>query len=49
MSDRFYDSTTAYQGYGRGFDLAMVRQIIACAVGETTPDLTLLLMVPGRR
>ena len=46
LSDRFYDSTTAYQGYGRGLDLELVRQTIACAVGETRPDLTLLLTVP---
>ena len=46
LCDRFYDSTTAYQGYGRGLDLEMVRQTIACAVGETRPDLTLLLTVP---
>ena len=46
LCDSFYDSTVAYQGYGRGLDLAMVRQIVACAVGETRPDLTLLLMVP---
>ena len=46
LCDRFYDSTTAYQGYGRGLDLEMVRRSIACAVGETRPDLTLLLTVP---
>ena len=46
LCDRFYDSTTAYQGHGRGLDLEMVRQTIACAVGETRPDLTLLLAVP---
>jgi dTMP kinase len=46
VCDRFYDSTTAYQGHGRGLDAAMVRQMILCAVGETRPDLTLLLMVP---
>ncbi|MGP8200257.1 MAG: dTMP kinase [Limisphaerales bacterium] len=45
LCDRFYDSTTAYQGYGRGLDLELVRQTIACAVGETRPDLTLLLTV----
>src|SRR5262245_23813618 len=28
VSDRFYDSTTAYQGYGRQLDLKMVMQII---------------------
>jgi dTMP kinase len=46
LCDRFYDSTTAYQGYGRGLDLGMVRNMIDCAVGPTRPDLTLLLMVP---
>ncbi len=46
LSDRFYDSTTAYQGYGRQLDLKMVKQIIDSAVGGTRPDLTLLLQVP---
>jgi dTMP kinase len=46
LCDRFYDSTTAYQGHGRGLDLEMVWQIISCAVGETRPDLTLLLTIP---
>src|SRR5882672_2133474 len=43
LSDRFYDSTTAYQGHGRGLDLNLVKAIIEAAVGETRPDLTLLL------
>ena len=46
VCDRFYDSTTAYQGYGRQLDLETVRRIITVAVGETRPDLTLLLQVP---
>lgn len=46
VCDRFYDSTTAYQGYGRRLDLRVVRSIIEVAVGETRPDLTLLLLVP---
>jgi len=46
LCDRFYDSTTAYQGYGRQLDLKMVSSIIDSAVGETRPDLTLLLLVP---
>lgn len=46
ISDRFYDSTTAYQGYGRQLDLAQVKAIIDVAVGETRPDLTLFLRVP---
>jgi len=46
ICDRFYDSTTAYQGYGRQLDFASVKTIIDFAVGETRPDLTLLLVVP---
>ena len=46
LCDRFYDSTTAYQGYGRQLDLRMVRSIIDVAVGDTRPDLTLLFIVP---
>jgi dTMP kinase len=46
LCDRFYDSTTAYQGYGRGLDLAHVKSIIEFAVGETKPRLTLFLQVP---
>jgi len=46
LSDRFYDSTTAYQGYGRGLDLELVKGVIDFAVGETRPNLTLLLHVP---
>ncbi len=46
LCDRFYDSTTAYQGYGRQLDLAQVKAIIDFAVGDTRPDLTLLLDIP---
>src|SRR5690349_6975502 len=46
VCDRFYDSTVAYQGYGRGLDLSLVRQIIDFAVGDTRPQLTLFLHVP---
>ena len=45
LCDRFYDSTTAYQGYGRQLDLKMVKTVINVAVGETRPNLTLLLTV----
>jgi dTMP kinase len=45
LCDRFYDSTTAYQGYGRQLDLAKVATTIDFAVGDTRPDLTLLLLV----
>jgi dTMP kinase len=46
LCDRFYDSTTAYQGYGRQLDLKQVKAVIDFAVGTTRPDLTLLLVVP---
>jgi dTMP kinase len=45
LCDRFYDSTTAYQGYGRQLNLKMVKTVIDVAIGETRPDLTLLLKV----
>jgi dTMP kinase len=47
LCDRFYDSTTAYQGYGRGLGLKFVKAVIDFAVGDTQPDLTLLLHVPA--
>ena len=45
VCDRFYDSTTAYQGYGRELDLKMVQSMIDIAVGGLRPDLTLLLTI----
>ncbi|HEY4415003.1 MAG TPA: dTMP kinase [Verrucomicrobiae bacterium] len=47
LCDRFYDSTTAYQGYGRQLDLAKVKSVVEFAVGETKPKVTLLLQVPS--
>jgi dTMP kinase len=46
LCDRFYDSTTAYQGYGRELDLQLVKSVVDFAVGHTRPILTLLLSVP---
>lgn len=43
VSDRYADSTLAYQGYGRGLDLETLRAITAFATGGLTPDLTLCL------
>lgn len=43
LCDRFSDSTIAYQGYGRGFDLDTVRALDARARGGLEADLTLLL------
>jgi hypothetical protein len=39
LCDRFFDSTTAYQGYGRRLDLSLVKSIVDFAVGDTRPDL----------
>jgi dTMP kinase len=46
ICDRFYDSTTAYQGFGRQLDRETVRRIIEVAVGDTRPEVTLLLDIP---
>ena len=43
ISDRYADSTLAYQGYGRGLDLEMLRAITRFATGDLVPDLTLYL------
>lgn len=43
ISDRFYDSTTAYQGYGRGVDLKIVKHLNALVVGKAIPDVTFFL------
>ena len=46
VSDRFADSTMAYQGYGHGADRAMLATLYDIAVGEFRPDLTLILDLP---
>jgi dTMP kinase len=43
VCDRYADSTLAYQGYGRGLDLTMLRAITAFATGGLVPDLTIWL------
>jgi len=47
ISDRFAASTFAYQGYGRGLDLDLLRAANAAATGGLEPDITLLLSVPA--
>jgi dTMP kinase len=46
ICDRYADSTTAYQGYGRGLDLPMVAAINGTGTRGITPDLTFLLDIP---
>jgi len=45
ISDRYYDSTIAYQGYGHQQDLEQVRALVRYATGGLIPDLTVLLDV----
>jgi len=46
ICDRFTESTLAYQGYGRGFDLKLMRSLNSLATGGVMPDLTILLDLP---
>jgi len=43
ISDRYYDSTIAYQGYGHQQDLEQVRTLVKYATGGLVPNLTVLL------
>jgi len=43
ICDRYADSTLAYQGYGHGLDLNILRQVLAFATGGLQPDLTIYL------
>jgi dTMP kinase len=45
LCDRFDDSTFAYQGYGRGFEMAGLKAVNAFAISGLRPDLTVLLDV----
>jgi dTMP kinase len=46
LCDRFYDSTIAYQGYGRGLDLTQAQAMIDFAIGSVKPDITFFLRGP---
>lgn len=46
ISDRYYHSTLAYQGYGRGLDLKLLNQICNIAIQQQKPALTILLDLP---
>ena len=43
ISDRFSDSTMAYQGYGHGVDKSVIENIYRDAFGSFKPDLTLII------
>jgi dTMP kinase len=46
LCDRYADATVAYQGYGRGVDVDLIRELNVHATGGLTPDLTLLFDLP---
>ncbi len=46
VSDRFFDATTVYQGYARGFDLELIQQIHRIVLGDFRPDLSVVLDLP---
>lgn len=47
VCERHTDSTLAYQGYGRGLDIELLRRLNAIAAGGLEPDLTLVLDLPA--
>jgi dTMP kinase len=49
ISDRFSDSTIAYQGYGRGIPLKTLSALDKIATGGLKPDLTILLDLPPEK
>ena len=48
ICDRYYDSTTAYQGYGRGISLDVIHAMNQYATGGLSPDVTFFLDIPIR-
>ena len=46
LCDRYADATVAYQGYGRGVDVDLIRELNVHATGGLAPDLTLLFDLP---
>ena len=48
ICDRYYDSTTAYQGFGRGISLDVMYAINRYATGGLVPDMTFFLDIPIR-
>ena len=46
ISDRFHDSSTAYQGYGRGISIEVILSIHKLAIGNTIPGVTFFIDIP---
>ena len=46
ISDRFHDSSTAYQGYGRGISIDVILSIHKLSIGNTIPDITFFIDIP---
>lgn len=46
ISDRFHDSSTAYQGFGRGLDISKINNINSFAIADVVPDITFLIDIP---
>jgi dTMP kinase len=46
LCDRYFDSTIAYQGFGRGLDIEMLLELSLLATSRVTPNLTLLVDIP---
>ena len=46
ISDRFHDSSTAYQGYGRGIPVDVIARVHKLAIGDTIPDITFFIDIP---
>ena len=49
ISDRYADSTLAYQGYGHGFEQETLKQLLNFATGNLWPDLTFLLDISAEK
>ncbi len=47
LCDRYFDSTIAFQGFGRGLDIEMLLELQLLATSRVTPNLTLLIDIPA--
>jgi dTMP kinase len=46
LADRFACSTLAYQGYGRGLDITMIKDLLRISCGDCFPNKTFILDIP---